>query len=192
MTYYGLYKITNLINGNIYIGKHRTTNLDDGYMGSGIIIRRAIDKYGIDNFAKEWLMFCEDEDELNYMERVFVDQTFVDRSDTYNLTLGGGNKQFSEQHRKKISLSLIGNKRAKGHIPSDDVRCLWSSHRKGKQLGKDNPFYGKKHDSETRKLISKHTGDAMRGRHWWNNGIVQKFSRECPIGFHAGQLINRG
>lgn len=73
MIFYGLYKITNLLNGKMYIGKHKTTNLDDGYMGSGKIIKRAIAKYGVQNFRKEWLMFCEDEEELNYMERVFVD-----------------------------------------------------------------------------------------------------------------------
>lgn len=73
MTYYGLYKITNLINGKMYIGQHVTSNLDDGYMGSGKIIVQAVSKYGKQNFKKEWLGFYEDLDELNYMERLFVD-----------------------------------------------------------------------------------------------------------------------
>ena len=73
MTFYGIYKITNLLNGKMYIGKHKTSDIDDGYMGSGKIIKRAIKKYGVDNFRKEWLMFCEDEEEMEYMERVYVD-----------------------------------------------------------------------------------------------------------------------
>lgn len=73
MKYYGLYKITNLANGKMYIGKHVTSNLDDGYIGSGKILKYAIKKYGVESFIKEWLGFYEDEEELNYMERVFVD-----------------------------------------------------------------------------------------------------------------------
>lgn len=111
MTYYGIYKITNLTNGKMYIGQHTTSNIDDGYMGSGKIIKHAVKKYGKENFRKEWLMFCENADELDYMERVYVDQTWVDRSDTYNLNLGGDCQRHSEQTRKKISLAQKGKKK---------------------------------------------------------------------------------
>lgn len=62
-----------MLNGKMYIGKHKTADLDDGYMGSSTWLRRSINKHGKENFRKEWLMFCEDEEEMNYMERVFVD-----------------------------------------------------------------------------------------------------------------------
>ena len=60
MKYYGLYKITNLVNGKMYIGQHVTDNLDDGYMGSSKILKHAIKKYGLQCFRKEWLGFYED------------------------------------------------------------------------------------------------------------------------------------
>lgn len=45
--HYIIYQITNKINGMIYIGKHKTQNVDDDYMGSGVRIRRAIQEYGV-------------------------------------------------------------------------------------------------------------------------------------------------
>ena len=134
MTYYGIYKITNLLNGKMYIGQHTTSNIDDGYMGSGKIIRLAVNKYGADNFRKEWLMFCEDADELDYMERVYVDQTWVDRSDTYNLRLGGDGKIVSEQSRKKLSESLKGNQNHKGKHHSEETRKKMRETRKAKPV----------------------------------------------------------
>ena len=42
-------KITNLVNEKIYIGAHQTSDLNDGYMGSGKIIKRAIEKFKTEN-----------------------------------------------------------------------------------------------------------------------------------------------
>jgi hypothetical protein len=50
MTWY-IYEITNNINGKTYIGLHHLVPKDK-YMGSGILIKKAISKYGKDNFRK--------------------------------------------------------------------------------------------------------------------------------------------
>lgn len=58
-------------------------------MGSGINIRRAIEKYGKENFKKEILFECKDEDEMAAKEAELVNKEFVKRKDVYNISLGG-------------------------------------------------------------------------------------------------------
>ena len=86
-----VYKITNNINDKIYIGVHRTQNLNDGYYGSGKLIKRALKKYGKENFTREYLhIFNDGEEELAFeKEREYVNREFTQREDTYNLSEGG-------------------------------------------------------------------------------------------------------
>ena len=56
---YTVYKITNTINNRYYIGVHKTTNPNDSYYGSGLVIKEAIKKYGKENFIKEILFTFE-------------------------------------------------------------------------------------------------------------------------------------
>lgn len=161
MTYYGIYKITNLINGKMYIGQHMTDDLDDGYMGGGTIIKRAIRKYGKENFRKEWIMFCEDWEEMDYMERVLVDETWISRSDTYNVILGGQGRKggWSEEMKQRISNKKKGRtpwNKGKTGIYTDETRRQISNSLKGK----NHPNFGKALSDETKRKI----GDANRGR----------------------------
>lgn len=84
--HYIIYKTTNLVNGKFYIGKHQTNNLNDGYVGSGKLLKRAIKKHGSNNFKTEIIEFCSSEAHMNLAEKIYV---VVDREVSYNLCPGG-------------------------------------------------------------------------------------------------------
>lgn len=102
---YIVYKTTNLINGKIYIGVHRTNpDIFDGYIGCGVTHKdkkktvtkgfpKAVAKYGYKNFKRETLFIYPDTqqgriDAYN-KEAEIVNTEFVKRKDTYNLVIGG-------------------------------------------------------------------------------------------------------
>ena len=89
MKHYLIYQIRNKLNGMIYIGQHQTDDVNDNYMGSGIRIKRAIEKYGIENFEKTILFECSSEIEMNAKEAEIVNEDFIARDDVYNIELGG-------------------------------------------------------------------------------------------------------
>lgn len=87
--YHYVYKTTNLINGKIYIGIHSTEDLDDGYIGSGVAFRHAVNKYGKENFHKEIIHQCSSREEASNMEATLVTESFCLKSTNYNMRTGG-------------------------------------------------------------------------------------------------------
>lgn len=113
-----LYKITNLQNNKIYIGIHSTDNIDDGYMGSSKILNQSIRKNGIENFKKEILEFYPNRDFLREAEARIVNEEFVFRSDTYNISPGGaGDENYNAYlEKKKEKFKEICRKNCSGKI----------------------------------------------------------------------------
>lgn len=83
------YKTTNNINGKYYYGIHSTNDLDDGYKGSGVLLREAFDKYGKENFTTEILKFFDNREELSEYEKKFINSKIIHDSDCYNIGIGG-------------------------------------------------------------------------------------------------------
>ena len=162
--HYLIYKITNKLNGKIYIGQHVTEDLDDGYMGSGLAIRRAIEKYGTENFSKEILFDVDDWELMNFIEELIVDEEFVKREDTYNVALGGQGGylvEFTEDHKNKISQSK------KGMIFTKEHRRKISEAKK-KQT---SPMKGRHHSEESRKKMS----ESLKNR-YQNTEVVYRWN----------------
>lgn len=87
--YHFIYRTHNLVNGKEYTGKHSTENLNDGYYGSGLGLSHAIAKYGIENFAVEFLSFHNTSIEAFKKEHKLITEEYVKRDDTYNQKEGG-------------------------------------------------------------------------------------------------------
>lgn len=140
--HYILYKITNLINGKIYIGKHMCDVLDDKYFGSGKRLWLAINKYGIENFVFELLIDLKNSEEMDLLEECVVNKEFLARNDVYNISKGGKNpcmygkdnpfygKTHTNEFKEKISKVHKGKHISKEHRQniSNGLKKLYLEH----------------------------------------------------------------
>lgn len=99
---YIVYLTTNLVNGKIYVGLHKTEDPDkfDGYIGNGIYVTQpytyehaktafqcAVKKYGPKNFKRTVLAVFNTESEASDLEEQIVNESFLARDDVYNMIL---------------------------------------------------------------------------------------------------------
>lgn len=89
-SYHFIYRITNRINGHYYIGIHSTNDIDDGYMGSGTLMKSALRKYGVKAFDRSIIEICETREQALKKESEFVTLNLLKDKNCYNLVLGGG------------------------------------------------------------------------------------------------------
>jgi hypothetical protein len=84
-----IYITTNEVNGMRYIGKH--TDFSDDYLGSGVKLKEAIKEFGRENFYREDIAFAYDEEQLNFLEKYYIDKfkAYTDNDNFYNRAPGG-------------------------------------------------------------------------------------------------------
>lgn len=179
--YFVVYRVTNKLNNRVYVGVHKTADINDRYFGSGVAISAAIKKYGEANFEKETLAVFDNADEMFAMEAEIVNEAFVVDKTTYNMQLGGGCYPDRDGHRTSEEVSAAARKAAVASNrarhkrrqcdPEYDERCRANSSRAIKAAlakkdcsGENASFYGKRHSAETRAKMrvsakGKHTGE---------------------------------
>lgn len=87
---YLVYKTINKITNREYIGVHKQSGLEfDGYLGSGYRLKDSIGRHGEDNFTRETLYSFDNKEDAYIRESELVNQEYLDRDDTYNISLGG-------------------------------------------------------------------------------------------------------
>ena len=128
----GIYKITNLVNGKMYIGQsidiykrwkeHKATSLNTESQAYNYPIYCAFRKYGFENFKFEVIEECStdklDEKEIYYIEK-YNSYIGGENANGYNLTTGGEGtrgKIFTDEELEQMSQRMKG-KLAKGKNP---------------------------------------------------------------------------
>jgi len=129
-----IYKTTNIITGKIYIGKSQIDNKN--YLGSGIYLKRAIKKYGRENFKREIIEEGIGDSQILCKKEIYYIKFFNTRNIKigYNLSKGGDGHNIKHSKKTKEKLSNI-----KKELLSNK---------------KNHPLYGKHHSIETIKKLS--------------------------------------
>jgi group I intron endonuclease len=138
---YKIYKVTNIINGKIYIGftnkplhKRAIEHKCLSKKGSNFLLHKAIKKYGFECFKWESIFESLDKDFLlNKMENYFIveNNSFYENGFGYNMTFGGdcGMKNMKHTEETKNKLKIARSKR------------------------KVEPMLGKKHSAESKEKM---------------------------------------
>ena len=114
-----IYMTTNKINNKIYIGKKTSNKFRNYYYGSGKLIRDELSLFGKENFVVEQLATAESRDELNYLEKLYIQlYRSYDPSIGYNMTLGGdgGNTVLFLSESELIELNKKKSANSSGRI----------------------------------------------------------------------------
>ena len=198
MKKYYIYLTTNNVTGMKYIGKH-FGELDDSYLGSGTILKRAIQKYGKINFTKSILYVSNNEEENCKKEKEFIALYNATTNPLfYNIheggnggnTVAGYTKEQKEALRIKLQEVNRGEKNGMyGKKHSDQTKAFlsyWAEFERDNSIyktqefrekmskltsGKNNGMYGKKHSEASKKLMSENSKGTNLGE---KNGMYGK------------------
>jgi group I intron endonuclease len=119
-----VYKITNIINGTVYVGQttktlsqrwaeHVYDSVGKRRRKHNSYLHLAIEKYGKENFIAEVLNICVDKSSLDDVERFYIKALNTVRPNGYNISLGGTGvmhgRKMSVESKAKISAGLVGH-----------------------------------------------------------------------------------
>jgi len=203
--YHYIYKTTNLKTGKFYVGMHSTDNLNDGYLGSGLRLRRSIRKHGKDNFKLEILEFLPDRSSLKDREKELVNENLLKDPMCMNLKQGGTGGNIG------INGEVFGGDKFQAaikywQIPENKKRLIERNREVGKMRFKNGElnnwkcdWTGKKHKEESKQKIGstnsiKQKGllNSQFGTCWITNGIENKKikkSDSIPNGWKIGRFL---
>ena len=202
--YHILYKTTCTVTGNFYIGVHSTTDLEDGYLGSGLRLSKSVKKHGKEKHYREILEFFETRESLMNREREIVNEELLKEEKCLNLKPGGEGGFCNEEHRLKAQKSGASSAGRKAIRIHRDRILNDSEYRKKhkdiiiKKCLKNLDWTGRTHKEETKAKIGKTNSikqlgekNSQFGTIWINNGFQNKKIKKTEIlqeGWKKGRI----
>jgi hypothetical protein len=206
-----IYKITCNVTGRYYIGMHSTSNLEDGYFGSGKRLKYSIQKHGLENHVKEILEFLENKESLINKEIQLVNTALLNDPMCMNLKPGGSGGFCNEIHKKNYIMagSVAGLKRIR-ELKDDPIwhdkisnerKNRWKNeeYRAFMKSVSEHAFKGKSHSVASKLKIGTKistyqsgSGNSQYGMIWITNDINNKKIKKhepLPIGWRFGRKI---
>lgn len=174
-----IYQTTNLINGKKYIGQHRSSKFDHNYIGSGILLLKAIEKYGKENFSCEILRECYSDDELNNYEKEYIAFYNAVNSTTYYNVAAGGEGHTCTPWNKGLTSD------------SDDRVKQCSTNMKNTKQSRTYTAWNKGLTTETSdklKEIGQNISKSLKGRH--DSEETKKKKSSCKQG-HKNNMYGK-
>ena len=203
-----IYLTTNNINQMKYIGQHYG-ELKDSYLGSGKLLKQAIEEYGKENFTKEILFVSSTEEENDKKEIEYIAlYNATSNPMFYNIHSGGsgGNTTAGYTLEEKASLSRKLSEVQRGEKngmygkhhsqATKDFLSYWARFVRDNSVfrteefrnkmskltkGENNGMYGKKHSEESKQKMSKNSIGKTLGE---KNGMYGKSGNLAPNGVH--------
>lgn len=154
------YITTNILNNKKYVGMHSAVNVNNYYLGSGVLLKRAIKKYGKENFIKEVLCICETKEIAHENEKKFIEQHHTIQPNGYNIHPKGGlglNDYHTEESLKKMSVNRSGKPAWNKGIRHADSAIQKMITAKAKYKGKS----GHKHTEEFKANVAKRNSERV-------------------------------
>ncbi len=156
-SYHYIYKTTCNATGKYYIGMHSTSNLEDGYIGSGRRLWLSINKYGKENHSIEILEWLPDRSSLKLREREMVNESLLSNPMCMNLVLGGGGGFISIDGAKKGAIAMNKVTWSNLEFREKKINEIKKRNSDRVKMGLFIPlnWTGKKHSEETKQKIGK-------------------------------------
>jgi hypothetical protein len=156
--------------------------MDDGYMGSGKILKRAIQKNGLENFQKTILEIFDNQEQMYQREEEIVNEEFLLREDTYNLRRGGSGG-FDYINKNGLSNGkefLKTGAKTYSRLGNDSIR------EKRRDQEYDSWYRSTRIVPENKRedllIASQKAREANLGSMWINDGVrVRKIKKNSPI-----------